>query len=76
LFTFAYSSSFILALTELVVSALSGRLYCQSQLQHSNDQDIGLTMNHPTTTNNKSIYAEVRIDTIIMKKTNSLIVQP
>ncbi|CAF1178187.1 unnamed protein product [Adineta steineri] len=35
LFTFAYSSSFVLALTELVVSALSGRLYSQSQIQHS-----------------------------------------
>ncbi|CAF1021295.1 unnamed protein product [Adineta ricciae] len=35
LFTLAYSSSFVLALTELVVSALSGRLYSQSQIQQS-----------------------------------------
>ncbi|CAF0738850.1 unnamed protein product [Didymodactylos carnosus] len=33
LITFSYSSSFILSLTELVVSALSGRLYSQSQQQ-------------------------------------------
>ena len=56
LLTLAYSSSFVLALTELVVSALSGRLYSQSQLQQ--------TLNNGTTAgavsaSSKSSHAEV-----------------
>ncbi|CAF0796460.1 unnamed protein product, partial [Didymodactylos carnosus] len=47
LITYCYSSSFILSLTELVISALSGRLYSQSQQQ---------TPLSVTTT--KSAYAE------------------
>ncbi|CAF3835865.1 unnamed protein product [Rotaria magnacalcarata] len=43
LFTLAYSSSFVLALTELVVSALSGRLYSQSQLQHASIREHNIT---------------------------------
>ncbi|CAF4778444.1 unnamed protein product, partial [Rotaria socialis] len=43
LFTLAYSSSFVLALTELVVSALSGRLYSQSQLQHVSIREHNIT---------------------------------
>jgi hypothetical protein len=61
LFTFAYSSSFVLALTELVVSALSGRLYSQSQIQHSlaNEQNITTTAGGVSTTS-KSSHAEVK----------------
>ncbi len=61
LFTFAYSSSFVLALTELVVSALSGRLYSQSQIQHAltNEQNITTTAGGVSTTS-KSSHAEVK----------------
>lgn len=60
LFTFAYSSSFVLALTELVVSALSGRLYSQSQIQQSltRDQNITTTAGGVSSTT-KSSHAEV-----------------
>jgi len=40
LVTFSYSSAFVLSLTELVVSALSGKLYYQSQ-HPSENQSIG-----------------------------------
>lgn len=60
LFTFAYSSSFVLALTELVVSALSGRLYSQSQIQQTliRDQNITTTAGGVSSTT-KSSHAEV-----------------
>jgi hypothetical protein len=50
-----------LALTELVVSALSGRLYSQSQIQHSltNEQNITTTAGGVSTTS-KSSHAEVK----------------
>jgi hypothetical protein len=49
-----------LALTELVVSALSGRLYSQSQIQHSStgEQNITTTAGGVSTTS-KSSHAEV-----------------
>ena len=57
LFTFTYSSGFVLALTELVVSALSGRLYSQSQLQNSS---MGESMRgRASSTTSKSSHAEV-----------------
>jgi len=54
LFTLAYCSSFILALTELVVSALSGRLYSQAQ-----NQQIRTTAGAVSATA-KSSHAEVK----------------
>ncbi|UJR24934.1 hypothetical protein I4U23_006298 [Adineta vaga] len=57
LVTFAYSSSFILALTELVVSALSGRLYSQSQIQHSSSSSL-LTAAGGVSATSKSSHAE------------------
>ncbi len=61
LFTFAYSSSFVLALTELVVSALSGRLYSQSQIQHSLNQEQNITTTAGgVSATSKSSHAEVR----------------
>jgi hypothetical protein len=62
LFTFAYSSSFVLALTELVVSALSGRLYSQSQIQHSSNRDQNVTTTAGgISATSKSSHAEVKI---------------
>ena len=62
LLTFAYSSSFVLALTELVVSALSGRLYSQSQLQHSTTREQNATTTAGgVSTTSKSSYAEVKL---------------
>ena len=61
LFTFAYSSSFVLALTELVVSALSGRLYSQSQMQQqsSNREHNITTAAGGVSATSKSSHAEV-----------------
>ncbi len=51
-----------MALTELVVSALSGRLYSQSQIQHSSirEQNITTTAGGVSTTT-KSSHAEVKL---------------
>jgi len=48
-----------LALTELVVSALSGRLYSQSQIQHSSIREQTTAGGVSTTT--KSSHAEVKL---------------
>lgn len=64
LITFAYSSSFILALTELVVSALSGRLYSQSQIQHS--QHV-TTVAGGVSSTSKSSHAEVKRNSNLKK---------
>lgn len=62
LFTLAYSSSFILALTELVVSALSGRLYSQSQIQHAPTKESHLTTAAGgVSATSKSSHAEVKL---------------
>ncbi|CAF0818622.1 unnamed protein product [Rotaria sordida] len=58
LFTFAYSSSFVLALTELVVSALSGRLYSQSQLQQLSIREQHTTTAGGISSTSKSSHAE------------------
>lgn len=60
LFTFAYSSSFVLALTELVVSALSGRLYSQSQIQQTSNREHNITTAAGgVSATSKSSHAEV-----------------
>ena len=72
LFTFAYSSSFVLALTELVVSALSGRLYSQSQMQNSSSLHHSLTrLTGGIAATPKSSHAEV--SGIIWKETRGSI---
>ena len=64
LFTLAYSSSFVLALTELVVSALSGRLYSQSQIQQS--LPASLTAPGGVSATSKSAHAEVEISLVFI----------
>lgn len=63
LFTLTYSSSFVLALTELVVSALSGRLYAQSQYQHAHLNDPNATTAGAVSATTKSSHAEVNWST-------------
>ena len=58
LLTYAYSSSFVLALTELVVSALSGRLYAQSQ-QLIGQNQTNTTAPGAVSATTKSSHAEV-----------------